>query len=209
LHHCLAAPEAARPAAVAKNQAASNGGASVSDRDADDACSAAGVDSCGSEDSGSDVLVGLGVLSNGGMDISSSNVVEDQKLLHTYTCLPQQVSEPSGHVIDADMSRCPSTTGSVAGFGVGAVGLESAGCSAASAAVDAVAIRSGCSGSKSTAGVSGRGKQAGELQECSATAAGKAPATVRAGSSQQSGQSDADRSFSHVLDSAWWGRRRR
>lgn len=216
----LDTPEAAcsAAAAAAHDHTSSNstaGGAAMSEHDADDVCSAGGVESCGSEDSGSEVLVQVGNISNAGADLGSSPAVAGHDLTpSSYACLPQHVRELAGQGAHAiEVSRCPSSSSSMAGTAGGSLGLELPGANPVVTEGDAAADSDGSSQ------VSGRGADSGtkarspSSQQClpqqQPSAAHAATPAAGAGTSQPRGHREGDRSFTNVLESAWWGRRRR
>eukprot|EP00878_Enallax_costatus_P010609 GHUV01011082.1.p1 GENE.GHUV01011082.1~~GHUV01011082.1.p1 ORF type:complete len:1183 (+),score=437.55 GHUV01011082.1:626-4174(+) len=212
-------PEAGGSAAATGQEHATDnstsGGAAPSERDVDDACSAGGVESCGSEDSGSEVLVRLGNLSNAGADLGSSTAAGAHDLMPvSYTCSPLHVREVAGQCTHGvEVSRCPSSTSSVAGTAGGSLGLGLPGASAAAAEGDAAADSDGCSQLSEGGAGSAKGARSATSQQSSRqqqpSGAHATSSVAGAGSSQASGQGDGDRSFTTVLDSAWWGRRRK
>jgi hypothetical protein len=178
----------------AKNQGAASSSAAaaaacVACADNDDECSAAGLDS-GSEDSGSEVLVRLGTPQNSNPQAA-------------YAYLQHSMRGGMGGV---DAMQQGATSATAANTGAGGLGELPAG---VAAGLGSSGLPAGLTSAAASEGGDADADSCttnGDEGEASAAAA---PA-VGAGQQQQQQQRQAvaERSFAHVLEHAWWGRRK-
>lgn len=210
----VAAARAGSSAAAGLHEQYSNmlsaGGASTSDRDNDDACSAAGVDSCGSDDSSSDVMVRLGHPHHSDAEGLPGGASAGHDLRQS-PCDYLQHSEPdlTGQVSVTDMSRCPSSSSGMLGAGSGGGALAAGG---HAAVCDASAPgASSCSEkvAEGSGGLSSVHQQAYTQHVPDPPAAASSCAASAYDNDQQSQQQADSSKLSSVLDSSWWGRRKK
>jgi hypothetical protein len=169
-------------AGAASSSAAAAAAAGAACADNDDDCSAAGMDS-GSEDSGSEVLVRLGTPQNSNTQAA-------------FACLPQNSRSGMGGLEATQVGTTSAAAAEAAAGGMGVLGA------------------SGVSGGV----VSAAASEGGDVDADSCTtngddgdASAAAAPVVSAAQQQQQQQRQggpAERTFAHVLEHAWWGRRK-